>query len=145
MKDWFRVSGSYRWKERSAESAPNWRDQPQVGSQDGYLIRTGTVYPQPGMVKVYAIALVIGVVGLLVVILGGSLAENLGHEGADPGRKIGKAGRTVIGGLVGFGMAGMSAEFSPLGLEWSSSFLLALVGAAAGAIWGFYRPGVAET
>ena len=97
------------------------------------------------MVKVYAIALVIGVVGLLVVILGGSLAENMGREGADPGIKIGRAGRAVIGGLVGFGMAGMSAEFSPLGLEWSSALLLALMGAAAGAIWGFYRPGVAET
>jgi hypothetical protein len=97
------------------------------------------------MVKVYAIALAIGLVGLLVVILGGSLAENLGHDEKDPARRIGKAGTAVIGGLVGFGMAGMSAEFSPLGLEWGGAFLLALVGAVAGAVWGFYRPGVAET
>ncbi len=97
------------------------------------------------MVKVYAVALVIGVVGLLVIILGGSLVENLGRQGADPGKKLGRPGRAVIGGLVGFGMAGMSAEFSSLGLGWSSSFLLALVGAAAGAIWAFYGAGVAET
>ena len=97
------------------------------------------------MVKVYAIALVVGLLGLLVVILGGSLAENLGREDTDPGRKLGRPGRAVIGGLVGFGMAGLSAEFSPLGLEWSSSVLLALVGAAAGALWGFYGAGIAET
>ena len=97
------------------------------------------------MVKVYAIALVVGIVGLLVVIIGGSLAENLGRGGSDPGRKLGKPGRAVIGGLVGFGMAGMSAEFSPLGLEWSSSLLLSLLGAAAGGIWGFYGPGVTES
>jgi len=97
------------------------------------------------MVKVYAIALGVGIVGLLVVILGGSLAENLGRGSADPGKKLGKPGRAVIGGLVGFGMAGMSAEFSPLSLEWSSSFLLALIGAAAGAIWGFYGAGVTES
>lgn len=97
------------------------------------------------MVKVYAIALVIGVVGLLVVILGGSLAENLGRQTADPGKKLGRPGRAVIGGLVGFGMAGMSAEFSPLGLGWSTSFLLSLVGAAAGAIWAFYGARVVET
>jgi hypothetical protein len=97
------------------------------------------------MVKVYAIALVVGVIGLLVVILGGSLAENLAREGVDPGRKLGKPGRAVIGGLVGFGMAGISAEFAPLDLQWPSAFVLALVGAAAGAIWGFYGAGVAET
>jgi hypothetical protein len=97
------------------------------------------------MVKVYAVVLGVGVVGLLVAILGGSIAENLGRESADPGKRLGRPGRALIGGLVGFGMAGMSAEFSPLGLAWSSSFLLALVGAAAGAIWGFYGAGMAET
>lgn len=97
------------------------------------------------MVKVYAIALVVGVVGLLVVIFGSSLAENLGRRDLDPGSKLGKPGRSVIGGLVGFGMAGMSAEFSPLDLGWTASLLLALIGAAAGAVWGRYGAGVAET
>ena len=97
------------------------------------------------MVKVYAVALVVGIVGLLVVILGGSLAENLGREGADPGRKLGRPGRAVIGGLVGLGMAGISAEFSPLGLEWQGALLLALLGAAAGAVWAFYGAGVTDS
>jgi len=97
------------------------------------------------MVKVYAIALAVGVVGLVVVIFGGSLAENLGRKDLDPGSKLGKAGKSVIGGLVGLGMAGMSAEFSPLDLEWPAALLLALIGAAAGAIWAFYGAGVADT
>jgi hypothetical protein len=97
------------------------------------------------MVKVYAIALVIGVIGLLVVIVGGALAENLGRQDVDPGRTLGKPGRATIGGLVGFGMAGLSAEFSPFGLEWPTALALALVGAAAGALWGRYGAGVAET
>lgn len=97
------------------------------------------------MVKVYAIALVVGIVGLLVVILGGSLAENLGRESRDPARRLGRPGRAMIGGLVGFGMAGISAEFSPLGLEWPGAFLLALLGAAAGAVWAFYGAGVTES
>lgn len=95
--------------------------------------------------KVYAISLVVGVVGLLLVILGGSLSENLGRQDVDPGKKLGKAGRALIGGLVGFGMAGISAEFSPSGLDWPVSLLIALVGAAAGAVWGRYGAGVAET
>jgi len=97
------------------------------------------------MVKVYAVALVVGIVGLLAVILGGSLAENLGRGSDDPGKKLGRPGRVVIGGLVGLGMAGISAEFSPLDLEWPLSLLLAMVGAAAGAIWGFYGAGVTES
>ena len=97
------------------------------------------------MVTVYAIALVLGLVGLLVVILGGSLAENLGRHESDPGRKLGKTGRAVIGGLVGLGMAGLSAEFAPLDFEWSIALLLAFVGALGGAIWGYYGAGVSDT
>jgi hypothetical protein len=87
------------------------------------------------MVKFYSIALVLGSLGLLVVILGGSLAENLGKDDQDPGERIGHRGRVSIAALTGFGMAGLSAEFSPLGLEWPVSLLLAVVGAIAAAIW----------
>ena len=62
------------------------------------------------MIKFYSISLALGVIGLVIVILGGSLAENLGREESDPARRIGLAGRSVIGGLVGFGLAGLSAE-----------------------------------
>jgi hypothetical protein len=90
------------------------------------------------MVKVYAISLTVGVIGLLVVILGGALAENLGRRESDPGRMIGRTGRAVIGGLVGFGMAGMSAEFSSLDFGWQIALLLAIVGAVAGALWAWF-------
>jgi hypothetical protein len=39
----------------------------------------------------------------------------------------------VVAGLVGFGMAGMSAEFSPRDLSWPVCLVLAILGAAAAA------------
>jgi hypothetical protein len=97
------------------------------------------------MVKVYAIALVVGIVGLLAVILGGSFAGNLGRDDLDPGKRVGRAGRALIGGLVGLGMAGLSAEYSPFDLEWAMVLILAVVGAVAGAAWAYYGGGVAES
>lgn len=90
------------------------------------------------MVKFYSIALVLGLIGLIVVILGGTFAENVGREDRDPGRRIGRGGRAAIGGLVGFGMAGISAEFSTLDLEWPAALGVAILGAAGGAIWAWY-------
>ena len=90
------------------------------------------------MVKFYSIALALGAIGLVVLILGGALAENVNREESDPGRRIGKGGRTAIGALVGFGMAGLSAEFSTLDLTWQVALLIAVVGAAAGALWAWY-------
>ena len=90
------------------------------------------------MVKFYAIALALGVIGLIVVILGGTLAENVGREDRDPGRRIGPSGRAAIGGLVGFGMAGLSAEFSTLDLDWPAALGVAVVGAAVGSLWVGY-------
>lgn len=90
------------------------------------------------MVKFYSIALALGVIGLLVVILGGAFAENVGREERDPGRRMGSRGRAAIGGLVGFGMAGLSAEFSTFDLSWQMALLVALLGAVAGALWAWY-------
>lgn len=87
------------------------------------------------MVKVYAVSLVLGVLGLIFSILGSTLMENLGRPERDPNTRMGTGGRMLVGGLAGFGMAGMSAEFAPLGLSWQVSLLLALVGAAAAATW----------
>ena len=89
------------------------------------------------MVKFYSIALALGVLGLLVVILGGTFAENVGRPERDPGRLIG-GGRALIGALVGFGMAGLSAEFSTFDLTWQTALLVAIVGAGAGAGWAWY-------
>lgn len=90
------------------------------------------------MVKVYSIALALGVIGLIVVILGGAFAENVDREEKDPGRRIGSGGRAAIGALVGFGMAGLSAEFSTLDFSWQVALLIAVVGATAGALWASY-------
>ena len=97
------------------------------------------------MVKVYAVALALGLIGLLVVILGGALAENTGREERDPGRRWGATGRTVIGALVGFGMGGLSAEFSSLQADWQVALLLALLAAVGGGLWGRFGARVPET
>lgn len=97
------------------------------------------------MVKVYAIVLVLGVVGLLVYILGGALAENLGKEDKGPDSRFGMSGKLVVGGAVGFGMGGMSAEFSPLDLSWPIALLLALVAAGLSVFWVRYSVGQSES
>jgi hypothetical protein len=99
------------------------------------------------MVKVYSISLAVGLIGLVIVIVGGALAENLGRTGSDPGRVIGVVGRTVIGALVGFGMAGLSAELSTLDLGWQTALVVAAIGGVAGAFWARYasRGGESES
>jgi len=90
------------------------------------------------MVKVYAITLAVGIIGLLIVVLGGALAENVGHPERDPGERLGLKGKAFVGAMVGFGMGGMSAEFSPLDLTWQVSLVLALVAAGLSIIWVRY-------
>ncbi|MEE9177302.1 MAG: hypothetical protein V3U46_02615 [Acidimicrobiia bacterium] len=96
------------------------------------------------MVKVYAVVLVVGIVGLLVLIMGGAFAENVGHPERDPGELMGVRGKAAIGALVGFGMGGMSAEFSPLDFTWQLSLLLAVIAAVLSVVWVRYAAGQAE-
>jgi hypothetical protein len=85
------------------------------------------------MVKVYAVVLTAGVTALIAWIFARSFAVNVQRPGIDPERRLGVAGRRVVAGAVGFGMAGMSAEFSPLDLSWPVALVLAAAGAAAAA------------
>lgn len=87
------------------------------------------------MIKVYAVILVIGVIGLLFAIFGGALADNLNRPELDPGRRLGPSGKMLVGSLVGFGMGGLSAEFSPLDLSWPIALAVAVVAAALSAYW----------
>jgi len=87
------------------------------------------------MIKVYALALAIGFVGLLVMIMGGALAENLGRVDKDPGERFGLFGKMMVGVTVGFGMGGISAEYSPLDLAWPVSLLIAIAAAGIVALW----------
>lgn len=93
------------------------------------------------MVKVYAVVLALGVIGLLVMILGGAFAENVGHPERDPGERFGLSGKMAVGAAVGFGMGGMSAEFSPLDLSWPAALLIALVAGALSVFWVRYAVG----
>jgi hypothetical protein len=90
------------------------------------------------MVKVYAVALALGIVGLLVMILGGAFAENVGHPDRDPGERFGLTGKMVVGAAVGFGMGGMSAEFSPFDLSWPVALAIAVVAAGLSVFWVRY-------
>lgn len=96
------------------------------------------------MVKVYAGALVVGLVGLLLVVLGGALADNLRRPERDPGSRLGSRGKMAIGAVIGFGMGGLSAEFSPLDLEWPLALALAVVAAVGALVWVRFSVGVAE-
>ncbi len=96
------------------------------------------------MIKVYAITLVLGVLGLIVAIFGNALAENVGRPSFDPLNRFGLVGKTIVAAVAGFGMGGMSAEFSPLDFSWQVSLLLALVAAGLSILWVRYAVTRAE-
>lgn len=80
------------------------------------------------MVPVYAIALFVGFLMLLAWIVGVAIGTWVdGWEFADPESRFGVVGRSIVAGVVGFGMAGMSASFG----GWPPA--LAILGALAGA------------
>lgn len=82
------------------------------------------------MVRVYAVILAAGVVLLVGWIFAAYLAGNVpSWKRSDPEDRFGIPGRRVVAGLVGFGLAGMSAEFSPFGLSWPIALALAIAGA----------------
>lgn len=83
------------------------------------------------MIKFYAVVLVLGVAGLLGWVIAHSFSLNLDRPAIDPEQRFGIPGRRTVAGMVGFGMAGMSAEYSPLGIAWPLALILALAGAAA--------------
>lgn len=85
------------------------------------------------MVKVYAVVLVVGIVALLGWIMARAFAVNIERPSLDPEQRFGVPGRRVVAAMVGFGMAGMSAEFSPRDIAWPLALVLAVAGAAAAA------------
>jgi hypothetical protein len=91
------------------------------------------------MVRIYAVVLVIGLITLVAWILAHSVFAGSPRVGLDPEERFGIPGRRVVAGLVGFSMAGLSAEFSPRDLSWPVALVLALVGAAVLA-WYAGRP-----
>jgi hypothetical protein len=51
----------------------------------------------------------------------------------------------VVGAAVGFGMGGMSAEFSPLDLSWPIALVISLVAAGLSMLWVRYAVGQTES
>lgn len=90
------------------------------------------------MIKVYSVTLALGVLGLVIVILGGALSANTGGKVRDPGDMVGVKGKTILGAALGFSMAGMAAEFSPLDFSWQIALLIAFGGLVIGGLWVRY-------
>lgn len=87
------------------------------------------------MVKVYAVVLVVGMVGLVILLVGGALADNVERPDLDPGKRLGSWAAPTVGAAVGFGMGGMSAEFAPIDLSWPLALLIAMGAAGLSLIW----------
>ena len=65
------------------------------------------------MTGLYAVTLVAGFVALLAWVAMSVVAANVdGWDRYDPDRRVGPWGRRVVAGLVGFGMAGLSATYA---------------------------------
>ena len=91
------------------------------------------------MVRVYAVVLVVGLIALVGWILAHSVYSGSDRERLDPEQRFGIPGRRVVAGLIGFSMAGLSAEFSPRDISWPVALVLAVIGAAVLA-WYAGRP-----
>ena len=67
----------------------------------------------PALVGVYAIATLLGVVGIIAWIALGMVASSVeGKHALDPEARFGAAGRSVIAACAGYGLGGMSASYA---------------------------------
>jgi len=81
---------------------------------------------------VYAIVLIVGILSLIAWMVAHALAEGTRR---DPELRFGTRGRASVGGMVGFGMAGMSAEFAAIDIGPALVGVLAVAGAVGGGWW----------
>lgn len=82
---------------------------------------------------VFAVVLVLGILGLFSWIVAVGLSGNVESWGwMDPERRFGARGRRIVAAMVGFGMGGMSSVYA----GWPTWLVvLASVAAAGGAAW----------
>ncbi|MBT8212235.1 MAG: hypothetical protein KJN71_03715 [Acidimicrobiia bacterium] len=81
------------------------------------------------MTALFALSLSLGIVALLAWIVMAALASNLeGWDWLHPDNGLGATGKAVIAAMVGFGMAGISADFA----GWAT--LVGVGAAVAGAV-----------
>jgi len=82
---------------------------------------------------VFGVALAVGFLAVLGWIAAVAVADSVdGWEGVDPDTRFGLNGRRVVAGVLGFGMAGLSAAYAgwPIPLATGA----AVVGAVAGGL-----------
>jgi hypothetical protein len=89
------------------------------------------------VIKFYAVSLALGVIGLVIVLFAGSLKPGSAPDTPESDRG-GDTVETLLGVVVGFGIGGMSAEFSPLDFDWQVSLLVAAMAAAVSGGWVRY-------
>ena len=87
------------------------------------------------MVKLYAVSLAAGVVGLVILIIGGAFASERDEGDLPESGRPGPGASQFVAGLAAFGMGGLAAEFAPLDFGWPLAFALALVAGAGGVLW----------
>ena len=81
------------------------------------------------MTTIYAVSFAVGFLALLAwIALAASARSVEGWSERHPDRRLGRMGRPVVAGILGFGMAGLSATFA----GWTSA--VAAVGAIAGGL-----------
>jgi hypothetical protein len=96
------------------------------------------------VIKIYAVVLIVGMVALLVWVFLTVLAGSIDRPSLDLESRFGVVGRRAVAAAVGFGMAGMSAEYSPLDIGWPVAVVLALAGGGAAAWYAGKVGGEAE-
>jgi hypothetical protein len=89
------------------------------------------------MIVVYSVALGLGLAVLVGWILVGGFAAGRNDERRrrsldTPGLKM------IIGGVLGFGMGGVGAEFAPIDFAWPVILLIASGAAVASVLWVRY-------
>ncbi|MFV1970540.1 MAG: hypothetical protein ACC683_05990 [Acidimicrobiia bacterium] len=65
------------------------------------------------MTAIFGIPLLIGFLAMVAWIAATAVAATVdGWEGVDPARRFGRIGQFVLAGVIGFGMAGISALYA---------------------------------
>ena len=101
--------------------------------------RTLRRYGDTAVRAAFGFALGFGFIALLGWIIAAAVADSVdGWRAVDPDSRFGITGRRVIGAVLGFGMAGLSAAYA------GQSIVLATVAAVAGGVVGAAVAGLAR-
>lgn len=89
------------------------------------------------MIVVYSVALGLGLAVLVGWILFGGFADGRKKD-SRPRSLDNQSVKMVIGGVLGFGMGGIAAEFAPIEFAWPVVLLFASGAAVASVLWVRY-------